>query len=213
MLIGSNNDVTLIDDDEYSRYDLPLNWWGPDGQWDGESSLTDEHTPGCAYLGDIVRVANVDFGPNGPSAVTLNISNGDENTEPTLGIFIGGVQVAEIIGAYTGDWGEGVDRTAEITADITGVQTVDIMFMVESDEMSSGTPFSISFTEKPPAPAEPEPEPVREAAPAAVEEATAPPATAAPVAVQTGDAGITIPIVFIGAFAAGIAMLKRKAKN
>ena len=130
-----------------------------------------------------------------------------------MGIFIGGAQVATIIGAYTGDWGVGVARTAEITANITGVQTVDVMFMVESDEMSSGTPFSISFTEKAPAPTEPAPEPepapaegpVREDVPAVVE--------TRPEAPRTGD---NAPLLICVIFAAGIAAVeaaRKKAKN
>ena len=189
VIQGTNTDITLIQGGNDGRYGLMVNWWGPEGQWDGESELTAEHTAGGAYLDDIIRIENVDFGANGPSSVTLNVSNGDDSTEVQLGVFVGGTQVATLVNTYTGSWDDGVDQTAEISGDFTGVQTVEIKYMPDSDEMSSGTVFSISFTEKEPAPtvAEPEPEEVEEIAPA-TEDAPAPePAPQVPAAPSTGD--------------------------
>ena len=214
-LTGDNPDITLIDSDDEQWYNLPLNWWGPDGQWDGESALTADHTPGCAFQGDIVRIANVDFGANGPASVTLNFSqnDGDETNAAIgarMGIFVDGVMIAELFCGFTGDWGVGMDNTAAITADITGVKTVDIKYM--EDTVTSGTPFSLSFTEKAPAPAAV----VEEAAPVVEEPVAQAEVTAAPVAPaapKVGDNAVLFISIMLAVSVAGVVTLKRKANK
>jgi hypothetical protein len=194
---GTNKDITLIQGGNDERYNLMISWWGPDGAWDEDSPLTNEHTAGCAYKDDIIRIANVDFGANGAASVTINLSNGDENTNPKIGVFVGGAQIAEITGKYTGDWGVGEDLTADITTDVTGVQTVDLKYLPDSDDMSSGTLFYVSFTEKEPPAVVDLPAPAQEEAPAP-----------APVAPPTGDASIAVLAVIL--IAAGVVIFKKR---
>jgi len=211
IIHGTNPDVTLIADHDYLRWGLAINWWGPEGEWDGASALTSEHTAGGAYKNDVIRIENVDFGVNGASAVTLNVSNGDDSTQPTLGVFVGGVRVATIIGEFTGSWDDGADRTAAITADVTGIQTVEVQFMMEGDDMSSGTVFSVLFAEKPPAPTEPEAAPIEEE-PQAQEDIPAVIPDSAPAPYTNDNFGFLVFAISFAGVAAALAV-KRKAKN
>ena len=147
---GSNQHITLLQGGNEDRWGYMINWWGSGGEWDGisppRSELNSEYTAGGAYIGDVIKIENVDFGSINPASVTLSVSNGDQSLNPKLGVFVDGEPVAELTGEFTGDWDIGADITAAITAvDITGVKTVEIKYMPDSDAMSSGTVFWISF--------------------------------------------------------------------
>ena len=107
----------------------------------------DEFGVGNTQIGDAMVIPDVDFGSIGPATVTVIAGNHADQPEKQLGVYIDaidGTKIGTLIVPNYKDWSDQQTITVDVSANVTGVHTVYVVW----ETQDAGSTWGISFTEK-----------------------------------------------------------------